>query len=99
VRLWLAILIGRLVRSLARARGGGSALPGRIARILEPRFLSRTIGRLGTVVFVTGSNGKSTTTGMLVAILRAHGVRVFTNPAGSNLPQGLASAGVASMRT
>ena len=92
MRLWLAILIGRLVRSLARARGGGSALPGRIARILEPRFLSRTIGRLGTVVFVTGSNGKSTTTGMLVAILRAHGVRVFTNPAGSNLPQGLASA-------
>jgi len=92
VRLWLAILIGRLVRSLARARGGGSALPGRIARVLEPRFLSRTIGDVGTVVFVTGSNGKSTTTGMVVAILRAHGLKVFTNPAGSNLPQGLASA-------
>ena len=92
MRLRLAILIGRLVRSLARARGGGSALPGRIARVLEPRFLSRTIGDVGTVVFVTGSNGKSTTTGMVVAILRAHGLKVFTNPAGSNLPQGLASA-------
>ena len=44
------------------------------------------------VVFVTGSNGKSTTTNMLVAVLRAHGVRVFTNPSGANLPQGIASA-------
>ena len=43
-------------------------------------------------MFVTGSNGKSTTTSMIVAILREHGKKVFTNPAGSNLPQGLASA-------
>ena len=99
MRLRLAILIGRLVRSLARARGGGSALPGRIARVLEPRFLSRTIGDVGTVVFVTGSNGKSTTTGMVVAILRAHGLKVFTNPAGSNLPQGLASAVLADVNS
>jgi len=92
VRLRLAIWIGRIVRSLARARGGGSAIPGRIARLIEPRLLTLTIGSLPQVIFVTGSNGKSTTTGMLVALLRAHGVRVFTNPAGSNLPQGLASA-------
>lgn len=92
MRLRLAILIGRLVRVVARARGGGSALPGRLARLIYPAFLRRTIGEVGTVVFVTGSNGKSTTTQMLVAILRAHGVTVFTNPAGSNLPQGLASA-------
>ncbi len=92
MRLRLAIVIGRLVRSLARARGGGSAIPGRIARIIYPKLLDHTIGAIGTVVFVTGSNGKSTTTGMLVAALRAHGLKVFTNPAGSNLPQGLASA-------
>lgn len=92
MRLRLAIVIGRIVRWLARARGGGSAIPGRIARLIDPQILQNTIGRLGTVVFVTGSNGKSTTTGMLVAIARAHGRRVFTNPAGSNLPQGLASA-------
>jgi UDP-N-acetylmuramyl tripeptide synthase len=44
------------------------------------------------VVFVTGSNGKSTTTNMVVSILRAHDVSVFTNPSGANLPQGIASA-------
>ncbi|MEO6116372.1 MAG: Mur ligase family protein [Pseudolysinimonas sp.] len=44
------------------------------------------------VVFVSGSNGKSTTTHMLVGILRAHGLSVFTNPSGANIPQGIASA-------
>jgi UDP-N-acetylmuramyl tripeptide synthase len=49
------------------------------------------------VVFVSGSNGKSTTTHMLAAILRAHGLRVFTNPTGANLPQGIASAMLATV--
>ena len=49
------------------------------------------------VVFVSGSNGKSTTTHMLVAILRAHGVSVFSNPTGANLPQGIASAMLATV--
>lgn len=49
------------------------------------------------VVFVSGSNGKSTTTHMLVSILRAHGVSVFSNPTGANLPQGIASAMLASV--
>src|SRR4029453_2790444 len=39
-----------------------------------------------------GSSGKSTTTKMLVAILRAHGVDVFTNPSTANISQGLTSA-------
>lgn len=91
--LRLAIAVGRLVRLLARARGGGSAIPGRIALGIDSAFLEHTIGAMrGGVVFVTGSNGKSTTTAMLVALVRAHGLSVFTNPAGSNLPQGLASA-------
>lgn len=49
------------------------------------------------VVFVSGSNGKSTTTHMLVSILRAHGLSVFTNPSGANLPQGIASAMLATV--
>jgi len=59
--------------------------------------LERSLGTLPLgVIFVTGSNGKSTTTSMLTGILRAHGLRVFSNPAGGNLPQGLASALVGS---
>jgi UDP-N-acetylmuramyl tripeptide synthase len=93
VRTALAVLAGRLIRVLARLRGGGSAFPGRVALLIAPGFLQRAVERLPLgVVFVSGSNGKSTTTQMLVGILREHGVDVFTNPSGANLPQGIASA-------
>ncbi len=89
----LAILAGRLARSVLRLRGGGSAAPGKVLLALSPRFLSHAVANLPLgVVFVSGSNGKSTTTHMLTGILRAHGLSVFTNPSGANLPQGIASA-------
>jgi lipid II isoglutaminyl synthase (glutamine-hydrolysing) len=93
VRVRLAVSAGRLVRWAARRRGGGSAFPGLVAMKIAPDFLERTIADLPLgVVAVSGSNGKSTTTNMVSAILRAHGLRVFTNPSGGNLPQGIASA-------
>ncbi len=93
MRYRLAVLAGRLARRLLRLRGGGSAVPGRVALAIAPRFLGRSVSRLPLgVVFVSGSNGKSTTTNMLTGILREHGLNVFTNPSGGNLPQGIASA-------
>ncbi len=89
----LAVVVGRAVRVLARMRGGGSAIPGGIALRISPGFLEHAIGELPHgVIFVTGSNGKSTTTNMLVSVLRSHGLSVFSNPSGGNLPQGIASA-------
>ena len=65
---------------------------------LSPNFLARSVAKLPLgVVFVSGSNGKSTTTHMLVSILRAHGLSVFSNPTGANLPQGIASAMLATV--
>jgi UDP-N-acetylmuramyl tripeptide synthase len=93
LRTGTAVLVGRAVRVAARLRGGGSAIPGNIALKIDPGFLERTIARIPNgVVAVSGSNGKSTTTNMLAAIMRQHGLKVFTNPSGGNLPQGIASA-------
>ncbi len=92
----LAVLMGKALRFVLRLLGGGSAVPGKVALLIEPQFLEKTIGRMKRgVYFVSGSNGKSTTTAMLVAVLRKHGLAVLSNPAGANLPQGLASAVVA----
>jgi UDP-N-acetylmuramyl tripeptide synthase len=89
----MAVVAGRLARGVLRLRGGGSAVPGRVALAIAPRFLEHALSRLERgVVFVSGSNGKSTTTNMVTAILREHGLEVFTNPSGGNLPQGIASA-------
>jgi UDP-N-acetylmuramyl pentapeptide synthase len=60
---------------------------------LLPTFLTDVTRQFDRgVIFVLGSNGKSTTTHMLSDIMRSHGLRVFTNPTGANLPQGIASA-------
>ncbi|MGK9147062.1 DUF1727 domain-containing protein [Plantibacter flavus] len=90
-----AILAGRFVRFLARLRkpGGGSAVPGLVVNRIAPGFLPDTLNAFPRgLVIVSGSSGKSTTTKMLVGILRAHGVSVFTNPSTANISQGLTSA-------
>jgi UDP-N-acetylmuramyl tripeptide synthase len=85
-----------MARVASRLRGGGSALPGLVVERLDPRFLTHALADLSRgVVVVTGTNGKTTTTKMLVAILREHGLTVFSNPTGSNFTRGVISSMVA----
>lgn len=88
-------LLGKMVRQVARLRGGGSALPGLVIEKLDPGFLARVLGRLPYgVVAVSGTNGKTTTTKMVVEMLEAQGLRVFTNRTGSNFSRGVVAAAI-----
>ncbi|MEN9714847.1 MAG: hypothetical protein RJA35_314, partial [Actinomycetota bacterium] len=90
-----AIVIGRLTRFGVRLvrPGGGSALPGLVVSKIAPGILKRTFARFPQgLVVITGSAGKSTTTKMVVAIARAHGLTVFTNPTTANIKQGFYSS-------
>ncbi|GGK65103.1 Mur ligase family protein [Ornithinimicrobium pekingense] len=88
-----ALAAGKAARLASRLRGGGSALPGLVTEKIDPTVLRHTLGSLPQgVVVVSGTNGKTTTTKMLVALLRAHGLRVFTNPTGSNFTRGVISS-------
>ncbi len=98
LRTSLAVAAGKACRAVAKRRGGGSALPGLVAERVDPRFLHRTLSGLPRgIVVVSGTNGKTTTTKMLVAILREHGLRVFSNPTGSNFTRGVVSAMLAEL--
>ncbi|QAB17706.1 Mur ligase family protein [Leucobacter muris] len=91
----LSAVIGKTVRQAARLRGGGSALPGLVVEKLDPGFLSRVLGRLPYgVIAVSGTNGKTTTTKMIVEMLQARGLRVFTNKTGSNFSRGVVAAAI-----
>ncbi|QBE50063.1 Mur ligase family protein [Leucobacter triazinivorans] len=95
MRDFLSAAIGKSVRQVARLRGGGSALPGLVVERLDPGFLSRVLGRLPYgVVAVSGTNGKTTTTKMIVEMLEAQGLRVFTNRTGSNFSRGVVAAAI-----
>lgn len=91
--------VGKLVRMISRATNhGGSALPGKVVETLDPGFLARTLGKLPYgVVLISGTNGKTTTTRMVASMLRDAGLRVFTNPTGSNFTRGVVAALVQEM--
>ena len=87
------MVAGKAARAASRLRGGGSALPGLVAEKVDPGFLAHALAGVPRgIVVVSGTNGKTTTTKMLVAILRAHGLDVFTNPTGSNFTRGVISS-------
>ena len=93
LRTTAAVVAGKAARAASRLRGGGSALPGLVAERVDPGFLTQALRDVrGGIVVVSGTNGKTTTTKMLVAVLRAHGRTVFTNPTGSNFTRGVISS-------
>jgi UDP-N-acetylmuramoylalanine-D-glutamate ligase len=68
-------------------------MPGLVVERVDPAFLAHALADVrGGIVIVSGTNGKTTTTKMLVALLRAHGRTVLTNPTGSNFTRGVISS-------
>jgi UDP-N-acetylmuramyl tripeptide synthase len=84
--------LGRLAAALSRrtGAGGGAVIGGRVAGALRPGVLARlSTGR--TTVLVTGTNGKTTTSHLLVAALSGRGP-VAHNAAGANMVDGAVGA-------
>jgi UDP-N-acetylmuramyl tripeptide synthase len=79
--------------SRASGRGGGTTLPGRVLLRLAPDAIARLGAGLdrGTTL-VSATNGKTTTAGMIAAILAADGRHPVHNRAGSNMTWGVATA-------
>jgi UDP-N-acetylmuramyl tripeptide synthase len=91
--LALETRVARFVGALSRAagRGGGTTLPGKLLWKVDPGALTRLAARLeeGTVL-VSATNGKTTTSAMLAAILSpSH--RLAWNNSGANLASGVTS--------
>ncbi len=88
-------LLARAVGGASRAsgRGGGTTLPGRVLLRLDRHAISRLGSRLdrGTTL-ISATNGKTTTAGMLAALLAAEGRAPVHNRAGSNMTWGIATA-------
>jgi lipid II isoglutaminyl synthase (glutamine-hydrolysing) len=86
-------LLGKAIRHASRLKGGGSALPGLVVEKLDKNFLPQSLAQLPHgVVVISGTNGKTTTTKMVTSLLDSQGLRVFTNPTGSNFTRGVISS-------
>ena len=95
LRAGLAVVGGRTVGALSRRLhlGGGTSIVGVVAQRLYPDIVDHLSSQLeyGSVM-VTGTNGKTTTSGLIAAILSDAGLRVWRNREGSNLMRGIASS-------
>jgi UDP-N-acetylmuramyl tripeptide synthase len=86
-------MIGKFVRRVARLKGDGSALPGLVIEKIDRNFLRDCLKSLPKgVVVVSGTNGKTTTTKIIVELLQSQGLKVFTNRSGSNFVRGVIAA-------
>lgn len=78
-------LLSRVVRV-----GSGSTIGGRVGLLIDPDLLAE-LGARRDVLLITGTNGKTTTTRLLVEALGGP-TNVASSGPGANLPPGLVSA-------
>jgi UDP-N-acetylmuramyl tripeptide synthase len=87
--------VARAVGAASRrsGRGGGTTLPGRVLLRMEPEAIAKLGARLGGgSTIISATNGKTTTAGMIAAILASEGRPPVHNRAGSNMTWGVATA-------
>lgn len=88
----LAVIAGKLSARAIRVMGLGLAsnLPGKISRKIASSILGHLAGqsRRG-VLAVSGTNGKSTTSGLVASILSQAGMKLVHNRQGANLATGI----------
>jgi UDP-N-acetylmuramyl tripeptide synthase len=88
----LAIWAGKTAGALSKVIGnGGSTIPGVVARKVDGKFLRHLRKHTNTVVYITGTNGKTTTTNLIAHLLESSGKKVITNREGANMVTGIAA--------
>ncbi|MDR0488198.1 MAG: MurT ligase domain-containing protein [Propionibacteriaceae bacterium] len=92
---FVALVAGKLCALLIRilAPRRGTNIPGLIAVKIDKKFLTRVQGiDPAKTIFITGTNGKSTSTNLVVHTLKSAGLSVCSNLEGANMQPGVATA-------
>ena len=88
------IALARTVALISgRAGHGGTTLPGRVVRAVDPGISGRLASRLPRgCMLVSATNGKTTTSAMIARIMEEESISLARNREGANLAAGVATA-------
>src|ERR1700737_2008890 len=99
MRRTAAVWAGKATGALSRLsrQGGGTTLPGDVARAIDPLVLRKLTGDLteGSIV-ITDTNGKPTPARRLAGLFEGFGKRVVSNRSGATLIFGATAAALRS---
>jgi len=90
----ISTLIGKAISKLLllRNKSRGETFPGLIVLKINKNFIKDTNRSVPHRIIISGTNGKTTTTAMIAKVLSDKGISFITNPSGSNLTRGIATA-------
>jgi UDP-N-acetylmuramate-alanine ligase len=90
----MAIWAGKMAGTLSKAMGNdGTTIPGVVARKVDQGGFLRHLRKTAkTIVYITGTNGKTTTANLTAHLFRFAGKKIIANLEGSNMVTGLSAA-------
>lgn len=92
VRFYVTISIVKIATKILKILGRNAThLPGWMANKLCPDFLGH-LEKPETLVYVMGTNGKTTVSNLTAKVLKENGYEYINNSSGSNVSEGLISA-------
>ena len=93
MRQWTATHLAKLARKISIAAGKkGTDLPGQIARKVDQNILRKLASQVDDIVFISGTNGKTTTSNLIGHTLKANNIEIIHNNEGANMAAGITSA-------
>lgn len=92
MRFYLAIIVCKILDIIAKIlKGQSSHKAGKIALKIDPNILNK-IEKPNRIVGITGTNGKTTVTNLVVDTMIKLGYKVLHNKEGANIDDGLVTA-------
>ena len=93
VRFFIALILSKFAYHMIRLlkHSGGTSFAGMLALKICPDFLKYCKKYANHIITITGTNGKTTTSGLLAAILEKEKSKVIHNVKGANMLTGIAN--------